>query len=112
VATSVAQAWWQLVALQALHGVTFGVFLAAVIAILGRIVPSELRATGQALMYVMVFTVGSIAGNATSGVVYDVHGPVALYQGAGIVEGVALVCAVAYAVHRKRAVLTASGSTS
>jgi len=102
-ATSFADSWWQLVLLQALHGITFGVFLAAVIAILGRLVPSELRATGQALMYVMIFTMGSIIGNATSGLVYDALGPVALYQVSGVVEAVLILPAVVYAWRRLEA---------
>jgi MFS transporter, PPP family, 3-phenylpropionic acid transporter len=72
-AIAVVQAPWALVALQVLHGMTFGMFWSAAIALVAATVPAPLRATGQALL-VMAINLGGALGNAVSGRVYDAHG--------------------------------------
>ncbi len=67
-----------LIALQALHGMTFGMFWSAGIALVGATVPPKLRATGQALL-VMAINVGGAVGNLAVGRVYDTAGPSALF---------------------------------
>jgi PPP family 3-phenylpropionic acid transporter len=62
-----------LIALQALHGLTFGMFWSAAIALIAAIVPASLRATGQALL-VIAINVGGALGNAITGRVYDAFG--------------------------------------
>jgi PPP family 3-phenylpropionic acid transporter len=67
-----------LIALQALHGMTFGMFWSAGIALVAASVPPKLRATGQALL-VMAINVGGAVGNLAVGRVYDTAGPSTLF---------------------------------
>lgn len=87
---------WVLLGLQALHGLSFGGFLAACIALVARFVPQNLRATGQAFFYLAVFTGGSMLGNSISGVVYDAMGPRTLFGIAGAVELALVPLAMGY----------------
>ena len=83
-----------LIALQALHGMTFGMFWSAAIALVAATVPPPLRATGQALL-VIAINVGAALGNAITGRIYDAHGARLLFLLAAIGElaplGVVLV---------------------
>jgi PPP family 3-phenylpropionic acid transporter len=72
-AIAAVQAPWALIALQALHGMTFGMFWSAAIALVAATVPASLRATGQALL-VMAINLGGALGNAITGRIYDAHG--------------------------------------
>jgi len=78
-----------LIALQALHGMTFGMFWSAAIALIATIVPPALRATGQALLIVAI-NVGAALGNAMTGRIYDAHGARLLFLLAAIGELVPL----------------------
>lgn len=60
-----------LVLVQALHGLSFGAFYVAAVATLGRLVPPELRATGQGVLFAVVFGVGGGVGNLLTGAVVD-----------------------------------------
>lgn len=103
--------WWAsgqvesapaLVALQALHGLSFGAFLAAAIAMLAQHVPEELRASGQALFYVTVFVAGSTLGSMLAGVGFDASGPARLFVWTGWVEA-ALVAPAGWLAWRAQA---------
>ena len=83
-----------LIALQALHGMTFGMFWSATIALIAATVPPSLRATGQALL-VMSLNLGSAFGNAVSGRVYDAHGSRLLFLLAAFGELAPLAVVVA-----------------
>jgi PPP family 3-phenylpropionic acid transporter len=72
-AIAMVRAPWALIALQALHGMTFGLFWSAAIALVGAMVPSSLRATGQALLIIAI-NVGAAVGSAITGRVYDAEG--------------------------------------
>ncbi len=61
-------------ALQALHGLTFGLFWGSAMASLAALVPQRLRATGQAAFTAVVFGGGNAVGYALSGVGYDLLG--------------------------------------
>jgi MFS family permease len=74
-----------LIALQALHGMTFGMFWSAAIALIAAIVPPALRATGQALLIVAI-NVGAALGNAMTGRIYDAHGARVLFLLAAVGE--------------------------
>jgi PPP family 3-phenylpropionic acid transporter len=74
-----------LIALQALHGMTFGMFWSAGIAMVAATVPPKLRATGQALL-VMSINVGGAVGNLVVGRFYDTAGPRALFAAAALGE--------------------------
>jgi PPP family 3-phenylpropionic acid transporter len=76
---------WALIALQALHGMTFGMFWSAAIALVAATVPSSLRATGQALL-IMSINLGGALGNAITGRVYDAYGSRLLFVLAAIGE--------------------------
>jgi len=78
VGNAVVRAPAGLIALQALHGMTFGMFWSAGIALVGVSVPPKLRATGQALL-VMAINVGGAVGNLAVGRLYDSAGPSALF---------------------------------
>src|SRR6185312_16135012 len=75
---AVLQAPAALIALQALHGMTFGMFWSAGIALVAATVPPGLRATGQALL-VTAINVGGAVGILAVGHFYDTAGPSALF---------------------------------
>jgi PPP family 3-phenylpropionic acid transporter len=76
-----------LVALQLFHGLTFGVFWGASVHAMSALVPSRLRATGQALYSAIVFGAGNAVGYQLTGIGYDHLGGVGpLYLGAAAVE--------------------------
>jgi MFS transporter, PPP family, 3-phenylpropionic acid transporter len=80
-----------LVAVQLLHGLTFGVFWAATMHALGELVPAHLRATGQAVFSAVVFGAGNSGGYALSGIGYDrLGGAPPLFVAAAALELVAL----------------------
>jgi PPP family 3-phenylpropionic acid transporter len=78
VGNAVLRAPGPLIALQALHGMTFGMFWSAGIALVTATVPPKLRATGQALL-VMAINVGGAVGNLAVGRIYDSAGPSLLF---------------------------------
>ena len=78
VGNAVLRAPAALIALQALHGMTFGMFWSAAIALVAATVPPKLRATGQALL-VMAINLGGAVGNLAVGRLYDSAGPSALF---------------------------------
>jgi len=63
-----------LVALQLLHGLTYGVFWGAALAWLGACVSPHVRATGQAMFTAASFGLGNIVGMYASGALYDAFG--------------------------------------
>ena len=84
-----------LVAIQGLHGVTFGLYWAAAIRMLERWVPSRLRATGQTLFTAITFAVGGAIGYRLAGFGYDRMGGAApVYAWAAMVELVPLALAM------------------
>jgi PPP family 3-phenylpropionic acid transporter len=84
------------IALQALHAFTFGLFWGAAMDAMARAVPSRLRATGQAIFAAVVFGVGNAVGYQLSGLGYDRwHGVAPLFAWASAAEIVALAALVA-----------------
>lgn len=98
--------WWLLsrssgaaavVLLQALHGLTFGVFWGGAVTALSRLVSPRLRATGQALFGAVVFGGGNALGYHLSGLGYDRTGSVApLFAWAAALELIPLAAALAF----------------
>jgi PPP family 3-phenylpropionic acid transporter len=81
-----------LIGLQVLHAASFGVWWGCAVEAMQRIVPPQLRASGQALFSALVFGVGNAAGYALSGAGYDRSGTAApLYAYAAAVEILPLV---------------------
>jgi PPP family 3-phenylpropionic acid transporter len=74
-----------MIALQSLHGLTFGMFWSAAIALVAAVVPPSLRATGQALLMTAI-NVGAIAGNLVTGRLYDASGPRVMFLLAAAAE--------------------------
>lgn len=68
---SVATGAFAIASLQALHGLTFGLFWGSAMRALADLVPAPLRATGQAVFTAVVFGGGNAVGYALSGVGYD-----------------------------------------
>lgn len=86
------------IALQLFHGLTFGLFWAASMRSLGRLVPPTLRATGQALYAAVVFGGGNAAGYQLSGLGYDRLGGVRpLFAAAAAVEMALLAATLLFA---------------
>ena len=84
-----------LVGLQLFHGLTFGLWWGAAVESMGRVVPSRLRATGQALFSAIVFGAGNAAGYLLAGRAYDAFGSAApAYLFAGAVELIPLALLV------------------
>jgi PPP family 3-phenylpropionic acid transporter len=77
---------WAIVALSALHGMTFGAFYIAAITYVARRVPGSMRATGQALFVSVTFGLGGLVGLLASGVGYDAFGGHWLFGVAAVVE--------------------------
>jgi MFS transporter, PPP family, 3-phenylpropionic acid transporter len=110
--------WWLMslatgaaavVALQLLHGLTFGLFWGAAVAAMARLVPDGLRATGQALFSAVVFGGGNALGYQLAGLGYDRLGAVApLFAAAAALEAalvVAMLVGGARARHAARPVV-------
>ena len=84
------------VSLQLFHGLTFGLFWGAGIAMVSDCVPPSLRATGQSLFVTSMLGIGNVLGYVATGLIYDWRGHVDLaFYGAAVVEllplGLALV---------------------
>jgi PPP family 3-phenylpropionic acid transporter len=81
-----------LIAVQAFHAFTFGIFWGGSVRAMVRLVPSRLRATGQALFTAVVFGAGNALGYPLAGRGYDRYGAVApLYAWAAALEILALL---------------------
>lgn len=77
----------ELVAVQSLHGLTFALYWAALMAILGRWVPSRLRASGLALQSAFATSLATGAGSFFAGLGYDrLGGAPAVYTSAAVIE--------------------------
>jgi PPP family 3-phenylpropionic acid transporter len=75
------------VALQLLHGLTFGLFWSCSVEAMSRLVPGPLRVTGQALYTAVVFGAGNAVGYQLAGLALDHHGRAApLFAWAAAVE--------------------------
>lgn len=73
------------IAAQALHGLSFGMFLVASVTLAHRLVGSEHSATAQALLGTMSFGFGSITGSLVGSILIDRVGTSAMYQGVSVV---------------------------
>jgi PPP family 3-phenylpropionic acid transporter len=90
--------------LQVFHGLTFGLFWGSAMAALSELVPTKLRATGQAVFGGLVFGGANAAGYALSGVGYDrFHGAAPLFGFAALVELAAVAALLAGARFARRA---------
>jgi PPP family 3-phenylpropionic acid transporter len=103
-ALSRAESAAAVIGLQLLHGLTFGLFWSCSVEALSRMVPTALRATGQALFSAVVFGVGNALGYQLAGLALDHYGRAPpLYFWAGVLELLPFVGA-AIALRRRRIV--------
>ncbi|MFA9388478.1 MAG: MFS transporter [Prolixibacteraceae bacterium] len=58
------------VGIGAMHGISIGLFFVSVISFVHKIIPAEMRSTGQSLFYTF-YAVGVAFGNLLTGVLYD-----------------------------------------
>jgi len=80
-----------LAGLQAFHGLSFGLFWGTAMRGISELVPSRLRATGQALFSAVVFGGGNALGYSLSGLGYDrLGGAAPVYAAAAVAELLAL----------------------
>jgi len=94
-ALSQAESAAAVVALQLLHGLTFGLFWSYSVEALSRLVPGPLRATGQALFTAVVFGLGNAVGYQLAGRALDWYGrSPPLFAWAGAIELLPLLGAV------------------
>lgn len=68
-----------ILALQFLHGLTFGVFYLAAFEYITRLIPSILQSTGHLVFYSVFFGVSGIIGSLTGGALIDSYGGGTLY---------------------------------
>jgi PPP family 3-phenylpropionic acid transporter len=78
--------WGWMVAIQLLHGLTFGAFYVAAVTYVAQAVEPRLRASGQAMLVASAFGVGGIVGYVGAGRAYDIIGGGPLFHYAGFLE--------------------------
>ncbi|OLO40386.1 MFS transporter [Alkalihalophilus pseudofirmus] len=75
-----------LLVLQALHGVTFGIFYIAAFQIVSKLVPEELQATGHVLFITTFFGISGIIGAFVGGLIIQSTGVAQLYSYLGFLS--------------------------
>jgi MFS transporter, PPP family, 3-phenylpropionic acid transporter len=75
-----------LLALAALHGLTFGAFYIAAVEWMSKRAPDSLRASGQSLFVAATFGLGGVLGYLASGQLWGAVGAPRLFELAGIFE--------------------------
>lgn len=92
-----------LMALQLIHSLTYGLFWAAGVAVVGESAPPALRATGQAFFVMSIVGLGNILGNFATGAIYDrTHQAGDAFLAAGFAEVIPLGLALAARWRRRR----------
>lgn len=98
------------IALQALHGLSFGLFWIAGISLLNECVPGPLRATGQAIYLVAMLGLGNLVGYHATGLIFDAGQDIApAFLAAGLLELLPLAIVLG-AARRARAPAGAASS--
>jgi PPP family 3-phenylpropionic acid transporter len=91
---SVTTEGWGLVLLQGLHGITFGAFWIAGVALISRRAPPEVATSAQGLLAAAVGGVGSAIGMIGSSKIVELGTTTDIYHAAQVVSLLALVAAV------------------
>lgn len=76
---------------QAVHGVSFGMFFGASVVWMDRVVPQELRSSAQSVFAAVVWGGGGIVAQLVGGYVYGRFGGRALFAGAAVTELIPLI---------------------
>jgi PPP family 3-phenylpropionic acid transporter len=85
---------WVLVALQGMHGITFGVFWIASVALVSRRAPASVGTSAQGLLAAAVGGVGSALGMVGSSLIVEAGTTTDIYVAAQVVSLLALAAAV------------------
>lgn len=93
---SVIESPYQLIFLQVLHGLSYGVFYLCSFQFVTKLVPKEFQATGQLLFLSTFFAFSGIIGSLAGGKIFDEFGGDTLYQISGCL---ALLGSVGLAVY-------------
>lgn len=78
-------------AVQALHGVSFGLFVISAVAYVESQAPPGLSATAQSLFIAATWGLGAMTGAFGGGIIFERFGPTVLFQVAGVTTLLALV---------------------
>lgn len=76
---SVVQSPLWLVPIQAMHSVTFGIFLVTALRYITVVIPDEYRSSGQALFAVVWIGIAGVISGTLGGAVYEHYGQTAFY---------------------------------
>lgn len=68
-----------IIALQVLHGVTFGIFYLSALEYVTRLIPRLLQSTGHLMFYAVFFGISGIVGSLVGGALIDSYGGDTLY---------------------------------
>lgn len=71
---------WLFIALHALHGLTFGLFFAIIVSLVGARVPPNMRYAAQGLLSAASFGLGGALGSLLVGAVLHARGPAAAWM--------------------------------
>src|SRR5699024_5615947 len=85
-----------IIALQVLHGLTFGTFYLAAFDYVTRLIPKDLTATGHLVFYAVFFGVSGIVGSLAGGAIMDMFSGGTLYFYMGVLSLVGTICLMAY----------------
>ncbi|MFD0678116.1 MULTISPECIES: MFS transporter [unclassified Paenibacillus] len=79
------------IAVQALHSISFGIFMFTVIRYIQRIVPDEYRATGQAIYAVTWSGMAGLLSGVIGGWVFNIAGPHVMYGVGAILAFIGMI---------------------
>ncbi|RKQ34594.1 MFS transporter [Oceanobacillus halophilus] len=85
-----------IIALQFLHGLTFGVFYTAAFEYVTRLIPKILQATGHLVFFAVFFGLSGIIGSLTGGVIMDNFGGESLYLLMGSLAAIGTILLTIY----------------
>ncbi|MFC0302216.1 MFS transporter [Virgibacillus soli] len=89
---------YHIIALQVLHGLTFGIFYTASLDYVTRLIPKVLQSTGHLLFYSVFFGVSGIIGSLLGGTLLDSFGGTALYNILGSLSAIGTISFIIYYV--------------
>ncbi|MGG6313439.1 MFS transporter [Paenibacillus macerans] len=83
-----------ILAIQAMHGVTFGIFYVTAIRMLTRLIPDEFRATGMALYTIMWSSLAGLLSGTFGGIIFEQFGRQPFYL---VAMGSSLIAFIGFA---------------
>lgn len=88
----------QIIGLQVLHGLTFGVFYLAAFNYVSRLIPKLLQSTGHLIFFATFFGISGIIGSLSGGALIESYGGGTLYFGMGICALIGTILITVYHV--------------